>query len=37
MLYSIVQKFVVDKIFFPIFWKKSHMLTKAAFIWSKIQ
>ncbi len=33
-LYATVEKLVVSKIFF---WKKSLLLTKAAFIWSKIQ
>ncbi len=32
--YTNIQKFVVSKIFL-CFWKKSLMLTKAAFVWSK--
>lgn len=35
--YIIVQKFGVGKIFFNFFKKKPLVLTKAAFIWAKIQ
>ncbi len=34
LLYTTIQKFGVGK-FFLCFWKKSLLLTKAAFIWLK--
>ncbi len=33
---TLFQKFEVSTVFFKCFWKKSIMLPKAAFIWSKI-